>query len=138
MNREDIIKLFAENLRIERARKKLPQEKLAELANITPEYLSRIESGKFSPSLVVITNLALALDVSLYTDDNQAYGAKDNSDDGTVGEMDEDTRSQYGETQIDQEKIFSNGFVEVDEDGNISEDEFGDEDSDFDDSEDNI
>jgi DNA-directed RNA polymerase subunit beta len=81
---------------------------------------------------------ALALDVSLYTDDNQAYGAKDTSDDGTVGEMDEDTRSQYGETQIDQEKIFSNGFVEVDEDGNISEDEFGDEDSDFDDAEDNI
>jgi transcription elongation factor Spt5 len=48
---------------------------------------------------------ALALDVSLYTDDNQAYGAKDTSDDGTVGEMDEDTRSQYGETQIDQEKV---------------------------------
>ena len=56
----------------------------------------------------------------------------------TVLSVDEDTRSQYGETQIDQEKIFSNGFVEVDEDGNISEDEFGDEDSDFDDAEDNI
>ena len=67
MNREDIIKLFAENLRIERARKKLPQEKLAELANITPEYLSRIESGKFSPSLVVITNLAIALGISVDT-----------------------------------------------------------------------
>ena len=61
MDREKIIKLFAENLRIERARKKISQEKLAEMANITPEYLSRIESGKFSPSLVVIANLAIAL-----------------------------------------------------------------------------
>ena len=67
MNREEIIKLFAENLRIERARKKLPQEKLAEIANITPEYLSRIESGKFSPSLVVIANLAIALGISVDT-----------------------------------------------------------------------
>ena len=65
MNREEIIKLFAENLRIERARKKISQEKLAEMANITPEYLSRIEAGKFSPSLVVIANLAKALSVSV-------------------------------------------------------------------------
>ena len=65
MNREQIIKIFAENLRIERARKKIAQEKLAEMANITPEYLSRIEAGKFSPSLVVIANLAKALSVSV-------------------------------------------------------------------------
>ena len=63
MNRQDIIKKFAENVRVERARKKISQEKLAEMANISPEYLSRIESGKYSPSLVVITNLAQALDV---------------------------------------------------------------------------
>lgn len=67
MDREIIIKLFAENLRIERARKKISQEKLAEMANITPEYLSRIESGKFSPSLVVIANLAIALEISVDT-----------------------------------------------------------------------
>ena len=67
MDREKIIKLFAENLRIERARKKISPEKLAEMANITPEYLSRIESGKFSPSLVVIANLAIALEISVDT-----------------------------------------------------------------------
>ena len=67
MNRDKIIKLFAENLRIERARKNISQEKLAEMANITPEYLSRIEAGKFSPSLVVIANLAKALSVSANT-----------------------------------------------------------------------
>ncbi|MBR6099472.1 helix-turn-helix transcriptional regulator [bacterium] len=67
MNREEIIKLFAENLRVERARKNISQEKLAEMADITPEYLSRIEAGKFSPSLVVIANLAIALNVSVDT-----------------------------------------------------------------------
>lgn len=65
MDKKDIIKIFAENLRAERARKSYTQEKLAEMAGITPEYLARIEKGKYSPSLVVITNLAIALDVTV-------------------------------------------------------------------------
>ena len=65
MEREQVIRIFAENLRAERARKKLTQEQLAEKADITPEYLARIESEKYNPSLVLIVNLALALDVSI-------------------------------------------------------------------------
>jgi len=65
MDRQKIIKLFAGNVRAERARKCYSQEKLAELANITPEYLARIEKEKYSPSLVVIANLAVALEVSV-------------------------------------------------------------------------
>ena len=65
MNREKIIKLFAENVRAERARKNYSQEVLAEKAGITPEYLARIEKEKYSPSLVVIANLALALNISV-------------------------------------------------------------------------
>lgn len=65
MEREQVIRIFAENLRAERARKKLTQEQLAEKADITPEYLAWIESEKYNPSLVVIVNLALALDVSI-------------------------------------------------------------------------
>ncbi len=67
MNRDKIIKLFAENLRVERARKNITQEKLAEMANITPEYLARLEKEKYSPSLVVIASLAKALSVSVDT-----------------------------------------------------------------------
>ncbi|MBO6193459.1 MAG: DNA-directed RNA polymerase subunit beta, partial [Clostridiales bacterium] len=78
---------------------------------------------------------ALALDVSLYTDDNKEYGMKNASDDESIAEMDDDTRRQFDESQIDQEKLFDNGYVEADENGDIAEDEFGD-DSDFDDSED--
>ena len=63
--REEIIKIFAANLRAERAKKRYTLEKLAEMADITPEYLARIESEKYSPSLVVIVNLALALEVSV-------------------------------------------------------------------------
>ena len=65
MEREEIIKIFAANLRAERAKKRYTLEKLAEMADITPEYLARIESEKYSPSLVVIVNLALALEVSV-------------------------------------------------------------------------
>ena len=65
MKRQEIIKIFAENVRVERARKMYSLEKLAEMAEITPEYLARIEKEKYSPSLVVIVKLALALDVPI-------------------------------------------------------------------------
>jgi DNA-directed RNA polymerase subunit beta len=80
---------------------------------------------------------ALALDVALYTDDNKEYKAKDSSEDSIV-EMDESTRRQFDELQVNAQDIFDNGFVEAEADGSISEDEFGDDDSDFDDSDDNI
>lgn len=67
MKREDIIKIFAGNLRAERARRHYSQEYLAERADITPEYLARIENEQYSPSLVVIVHLALALGVPLNT-----------------------------------------------------------------------
>ena len=65
MKREDIIRIFAENLRAERARRQFSQEVLAEKADITPEYLARIEHEKYSPSLVVIVRLAKALGVTI-------------------------------------------------------------------------
>ena len=65
MDKEEIIKIFAENVRAERARKNYSQEKLAEMAEINPKYLAKIEKEKYSPSLVVIVKLALALDVDL-------------------------------------------------------------------------
>ncbi len=65
MEREKIINIFARNIRAERARKRYTQEYLAEAANISTEYLARIEAGKFSPSLVVIVNLAIALNVPI-------------------------------------------------------------------------
>lgn len=65
MDKEAIINNFATNLRVERARKKITQERLAEMADITPEYLARIEAGKYNPTLVVVAKLAEALGTSL-------------------------------------------------------------------------
>ncbi|MBP3266506.1 MAG: DNA-directed RNA polymerase subunit beta, partial [Clostridiales bacterium] len=79
---------------------------------------------------------ALALDVSLYTDDNKEYRTHSNDDDATI-EADEATRSQFGgEGKIDQQELFNSGFVEADESGEIIESD--DDDSDFDDSDDGI
>ena len=66
MDKKEIIKIFSGNVRAERARRQFSQEKLAEMAGITTEYLARIEKEKYSPSLVVIVNLAIALGVSIY------------------------------------------------------------------------
>ena len=65
IERQEIIRIFAANLRAERAKKRYTLERLAEMADITPEYLARIEAEKYSPSLVVIVNLSQALEVSV-------------------------------------------------------------------------
>ena len=57
--------MFAANLRAERARRNYTQERLAELAGITTEYLSCIENEKVCPTILVIANIALALDVPI-------------------------------------------------------------------------
>ena len=59
--------MFAENLRMQRARRKISQEMLAEKANITHQHFYRIENEKSSPTLSVIANIAIALDVDMDT-----------------------------------------------------------------------
>jgi len=81
---------------------------------------------------------ALALDITLYTDDNKEYRASDSNDEDSLVEMDEHTRRQFDEASIDAQEIFDAGFVETDSEGRIKEDEFDDMDSDFDDSDDEI
>ncbi|MBR1424501.1 helix-turn-helix transcriptional regulator [bacterium] len=58
---------LAENIRVERARKHFSQELLAEKADITPQHLYRIENAKTCPTILVIANIAQALDVTLDT-----------------------------------------------------------------------
>ncbi len=65
MERKEILKIFADNLRAERARKYYSQEHLAEKADITQEYLSRIETEKSFPSLVTAVKLSLGLNVTI-------------------------------------------------------------------------
>lgn len=67
MNSNNIKKIFSANLRAERARKNYTQEKLAELSHVSTEYVSRLENAKVCPTILVVTNIALALGVDLNT-----------------------------------------------------------------------
>ena len=63
--KDDVLKILAENIRVERARKKYSQEYLAEQADITPQHLYRIENETVCPTILVVVNIAKALGVSL-------------------------------------------------------------------------
>ena len=67
MDKKKIVEIFSANIRAERARKNYTQEKVAEFAEISTEYLSKIENGKACPTTLVIANLVLALGVTLDT-----------------------------------------------------------------------
>ena len=65
MNQKELISEFAANLRAERARRKYTQEYLAEKADITADYMTKIELEKYNRSIFVVAKIAVALGVSL-------------------------------------------------------------------------
>ena len=52
MDDKELLKIFGMNIKFERIRKGLSQEKVAETLNLSSVYLSNVESGKHSISLV--------------------------------------------------------------------------------------
>ncbi|MGD9808534.1 MAG: helix-turn-helix domain-containing protein [Deferribacterales bacterium] len=71
---EDILKALGERIRENRKAKGFSQEKLAELSDLHPTYISHLETGKANPSLIILTNIANALEVhicDLVTDKNK-------------------------------------------------------------------
>jgi transcriptional regulator with XRE-family HTH domain len=60
---EDICKLFGQNVRKYREAKGLSQEKLAELSRLHRTYISAVERGKRSISLINIGKISNALDI---------------------------------------------------------------------------
>lgn len=52
MNDENILKTFGINIKFERLKRKLSQEKVAEALEVSAVYLSNVESGKHSISLI--------------------------------------------------------------------------------------
>lgn len=65
MKKEEIIRRVAENIRVERARRKFNQEKLAELSGISTKYVNSIENQKVNPSIAVAYNICEALGIDL-------------------------------------------------------------------------
>ena len=64
-DKEKLLKKLAENIRVERARLHFSQEYLAEKADITPQHLYRIENAKVCPTILVVANIAKALNVTI-------------------------------------------------------------------------
>ena len=65
MDKKEIIRRVAETIRIERLRKKLSQQELAEMVGISTKYLNLIENEKSNPTVVIVVQICLALDINL-------------------------------------------------------------------------
>ena len=65
MDKEEILTKIADNIRIERLRQRISQEKLAEMSGITQKYLNLIENKKSTPSIVIVVNICNSLKMEL-------------------------------------------------------------------------
>ena len=65
MDKETLLKKFGKNVKIERIKKDMTQEVLAEKMNVSQNYLANIERGKENMSLWKIYNLSQCLGVSV-------------------------------------------------------------------------
>ena len=58
MNKAELLKRFGKNVKLERVKKDLTQEQLAEIVNVSQNYLSSVELGKENMSLAKVLELA--------------------------------------------------------------------------------
>ncbi len=65
MDDKFILEKVADNIRIERLRKRLSQEKLAEMVDISTKYLNMIENRKANPTIVIVVKICIALNIEL-------------------------------------------------------------------------
>ncbi len=67
MNKETLLKKFGKNVKIERVKKDLTQEQLAEIMGVSQNYVASIERGKENMSLGKILELSKSLNVDIET-----------------------------------------------------------------------
>jgi len=65
MDKSKLLKLFGKNVKIERIKKDLTQEQLAEIMGVSSNYIAYIENGRQNMSLGKILELAKTLDVPI-------------------------------------------------------------------------
>jgi transcriptional regulator with XRE-family HTH domain len=71
-------KAFGEYVRMKRKERKMSQAKLSYKMGLDYQYISRVERGHISPTLLWITRLSKALDISLdqFVAEFSAYATK--------------------------------------------------------------
>lgn len=75
---------IGKRIKCKRIEKKLTQEKLAEIINVSPSYISEIERGGSICSLATITNIASTLQINL---DYLVYGITIDNSSKTFAEI---------------------------------------------------
>lgn len=65
MNKEELLKKFGKNVKIERIKKDLTQEQFAEIMGVGRPYLASIECGQQNMSLAKVLELANHLEVDI-------------------------------------------------------------------------
>lgn len=67
MDDRTILDTVSDNIRMERIKQRISQEKLAEMVDISTKYLNMIENRKANPTILVVIKICMALNVSLDT-----------------------------------------------------------------------
>lgn len=65
MNKKELLKRFGKNVKIERIKKDLTQEMLAEIMDVSQNYIASIECGNANMSLAKILELSNFLKVDI-------------------------------------------------------------------------
>lgn len=60
-----ILDTISDNIRIARLQKRISQEKLAEMVDISTKYLNMIENRKANPTIVIVVKICIALQIDL-------------------------------------------------------------------------
>lgn len=60
-----ILDTVSDNIRLARLKKRLSQEKLAEMIDISTKYLNMIENRKANPTIVIVIKICQVLEIDL-------------------------------------------------------------------------
>lgn len=63
--RDERLSILGDNIRAERMRKRLSQEKLAELIDVNKDSIRKIEVAKQTPSAFIVFDIANALEIPM-------------------------------------------------------------------------
>ncbi len=63
----EILTQVSDNIRLARLQKRISQEKLAEMIDISTKYLNMIENRKANPTIVIVIKICIALNIELNT-----------------------------------------------------------------------
>lgn len=67
MDDKTILNLVSDNIRMARLQRRISQEKLAEMVDISTKYLNMIENRKANPTVVIVIRICEALGIDLNT-----------------------------------------------------------------------